>query len=419
MYEYELNDYFDYQLYKDLMSKKATKSGKETTKSKKVTTTNSNGREGLISQMLMDKFDLGLNKDKKFENGRIISFYEIICFNERNELLKETKIAKINKNQKNFEVDGIKYSLEIRAQDVEISVLDDDKSSLRTLKTYRSENSATSVNRSIDEFSIDSTEKSEGNKKEKKEKFYVKEARNSVGKNIYILKIYYTSHEIDGNLIAKHNIDLTDGLQDIMYYPNVESAKKEEEQKKTEESNKIVEKPAKIEGLTKIEKDAKILIEVKQNTTLEILFDQMEAFIKDFSILFPNEQYYFLGFVNSVKAKRDLIEENFIKRIKKCEGLYPNFKIFLFTIKDNLLFDLELSDKANYSVYFRNEVKREIKELKDTFTTEIGNMKREISDLRMDVDILKNDNIILREEMKEQFQSLKNMIMNLMKEKKN
>ena len=173
----------------------------------------------------------------------------------------------------------------------------------------------------------------------------------------------------------------------------------------------------------------------------------MEAFIKDFSILFPNEQYYFLGFVNRVKAKRDLIEENFIKRIKKCEGLYPNFKIFLFTIKDNLLFDLELSDKANYSVYFRNEVKREIKELKDTFTTEIGSikseigsikseigsikseignmktemgsMKREINDLRMDVDILKNDNIILREEMKEQFQSLKNMIMNLMKEKKN
>lgn len=49
----------------------------------------------------------------------------------------------------------------------------------------------------------------------------------------------------------------------------------------------------------------------------------------------------------------------------------------------------------------------------------MGSMKKEISDLRTDVDILKNDNIILREEMKEQFQSLKNMIMNLMKEKKN
>ena len=51
MFEYELNDYLDYnQLYNDLMSK-------ETNKSNKVTTTNSNEREGLISQMLMDKGD--------------------------------------------------------------------------------------------------------------------------------------------------------------------------------------------------------------------------------------------------------------------------------------------------------------------------------------------------------------------------
>ena len=115
MHEYESNDYFNYnQLYEDLMSKETTKCKKETAKSKKLTTTNSNGREGLISQMMMDKFDLDLNKDKKFENGRIISFYEIKCLNERNELLKEAKIAKINNNQEIFEVDGITYSLEIR-----------------------------------------------------------------------------------------------------------------------------------------------------------------------------------------------------------------------------------------------------------------------------------------------------------------
>ena len=446
MFEYELNDYFDYNLlYKDLMSKENTNGKKKDAKSKKVTTTNSNGREGLISQMMMDKFDLDLNKDKKFENGRIINFYEIKCFNNKGNLLNETMIAKINNNNKKFEVDGNTYFLEIKAQNLEINKLTEDGKSSQSLKSYKSENSAKSTksaksgNKSLDEFSIDSTNKSE-EQKEKNEKFIFRESRDNVGDKTYIFKIYYTSHEIDGNLIAKHNIDLKDGLQDIIYYPNVEFAKNEEEQKKTEESNKIVEKPAKIEGITKIAKDSKILVEVKQNTTLGILFEQMETFIKDFNILFPTEQYYYLGFVNSVKAKRDLDEENLIKRIKECEGLYPNFKIFLFTIKDNLLFDLELSDKANYSVYFRNEVKREIKELKDTLTkeigsiksemgnmktemgnmkTEMGDMKKEISNLRTDVDSLKNDNRILREEMKGQFESLKDMIMNLMKEKKN
>jgi regulator of replication initiation timing len=310
----------------------------------------------------------------------------------------------------------------------------------------------------------------------KNEKFIARELLDNINGKTYYFRIYYTSHEIDGNLIAKNDIDLKEGLQDIIYYPNLESAKKEEEHKKIEESNKIEEKPSKMEGLTKIKKGSKILIEVKQNTTLEILFGQMETFLKDYSILFPNEQYYYLGFVNSVKAKNIPNEEKFVERIKECEKVNPNFKIFLFTIKDNILFDLELADKANYSLYFRNEVKREIKELKDkvdtlttemgsmktemgsmktemgsmktemgsiktemgsmktemgsmktemgsmktemgSMKTEMGSMKTEISKLRKDVDSLKDDNKSLRKEMKDQFESLKNMIMDLMNKK--
>jgi len=68
MFEYKLNNYFDYnKLYENLTK----------TKSNKVNTTYSNGREGLISQMMMDNFNLELNKDKRFEKGRIINFYEI------------------------------------------------------------------------------------------------------------------------------------------------------------------------------------------------------------------------------------------------------------------------------------------------------------------------------------------------------
>ena len=173
MFEYELNDYFDYnQLYKDLMSEATTKSKKETNKSKKVTTTNSNGREGLVSQMMMDKFDLNLNKDKKFENGRIISFYEIKCLNGKGEILNETKIAKINNNQKTVKVDKTTYSLEIKAQNLEINRLNNDGKSMLSLKTYKSGKSAKSDNKSLDEYSIDSTNKSEDHKMEKKKNLW-------------------------------------------------------------------------------------------------------------------------------------------------------------------------------------------------------------------------------------------------------
>ena len=110
----------------------------------------------------------------------------------------------------------------------------------------------------------------------------------------------------------------------------------------------------------------------------------------------------YLGFVNSVKAKLNLDERKLIERIQECEKENHNFKIILLTIKDNIFFDLDLSDKANYSVFFLNEIKREIKELKDkvdTLTTEMGNMKSEINNLRLDVYSLKADNKILRKEM--------------------
>jgi len=82
----------------------------------------------------------------------------------------------------------------------------------------------------------------------KNEKFMIKELMDEIEDKIYIFKIYYASHEIDGYLIAKQDIDLKDGLGDLIFYPNEESIKQEEE-------------------LARIKKESKILIEVKQNTT--------------------------------------------------------------------------------------------------------------------------------------------------------
>ena len=68
--------------------------------------------------------------------------------------------------------------------------------------------------------------------------------------------------------------------------------------------------------------------------------------------------FYYFGFVKEHNFKRCLQEDNFIKRIKKFEMENPYDKIFLFIIKNNTFFDLELRDKADYPTFYRNEIKK-------------------------------------------------------------
>ena len=66
----------------------------------------------------------------------------------------------------------ITYSLEIKAQNLEINRLNNDGKSMLSLKTYKSGKSAKSDNKSLDEYSIDSTNKSEDHKMEKKKNLW-------------------------------------------------------------------------------------------------------------------------------------------------------------------------------------------------------------------------------------------------------
>ena len=105
------------------------------------------------------------------------------------------------------------------------------------------------------------------------------------------------------------------------------SIKKEEELKSEEELNEI----------TKIKKDSKILIEVKQNTSLNTLFNQMKEVMEDLKILLTKENFYYFGFVNDNNINKiNLGENDLIVIIKKYEIMNPNFKIFLFIIKPML-----------------------------------------------------------------------------------
>ena len=104
-YEYELKSYVDYEiLYINLMQK-VTKKSKTKTQSKT--------RESLITQLLMDNFNMEINKDKRFKDYREIFFYVITYSSAKdNKEIKSAKILKFKPIQEvEFEVNEIKYNI--------------------------------------------------------------------------------------------------------------------------------------------------------------------------------------------------------------------------------------------------------------------------------------------------------------------
>ena len=421
MLEYELEEYTDFSiLYNKLMSKdtNSTEAAKETT------TTDSTRREDIITQLMMDNFNLELNKDSRFEKGRKIFFYKISYYNEKEPktIIKTTKVLKIKKNQDlDFEVNGVKYKINLNKKNSSAKkmVKECDKKKTEkdiSLHTFKTNSSDYNVNKI---------------QNEKEDDLNIKKLKDTIENKIYVLEIIHNSHEVDGNLVVKEDINIQDGLKESLYYPKlegedaeteVESLKndeelkkgvtdkqedenekikilKEDESKKKEEENKVSKKEGEftikedkskesenkiqkggekdslkmleakeIEEPTIIKKNSKILIEIKQNTSLLTLFNQMKNTIEDLKIFLPNDKFYYFGFVNENNAKIGLNEKDFIKSIKSYEILNPNYKIFLIVIKNNILFDLVLNDKADYATFYRNEIKKEVTEIKKEVT---------------------------------------------------
>ena len=119
-----------------------------------------------------------------------------------------------------------------------------------------------------------------------------------------------------------------------------------------------------------------------------------------------------MGFVNEGNAKNNLNENEFIEKIKITEKQNPNFKVFLFTIKDNKIFDCDLKDNADYTVHFRNEIKNEIEIMKDDTDTKINGLKNEMNEkingLKNEINGLKNEINGLKNDMNEKINGLKN-----------
>ena len=213
-----------------------------------------------------------------------------------------------------------------------------------------------------EEFSTEQSKKTKG-------KFSLRKFQDQVNK--CLITITLRSHEVDGNLRAIKEINFNKGLSDNIIYP-------------------------KNKNDAKIPKDNNLIIEVKQNISLTKIFKQMKNLMEDFKSILPNEKYYYLGFLNENEfnknkkdneinkesndstKKKNFNLDKFLEEVNEYEKDNQNFKIILFNIKNNKLFDLNLDEKVEYSLHFRNEIKNEIKTMKMEIKEEIKEVKDEI-----------------------------------------
>lgn len=354
MYDYELYEILTFDLLETLVEENGNKC-----KNREVC--ESSQRENLIVQKLKDELNLEINKDDRFTNIREVFFYRIICLNEDEEVVAQNIYPSKNPTNLFFEIkdeknQAIKYKIFIKEQEVRVSrkMLEDD----------------VSKKNQGDEISL-KLEKTRTNDSNSNKSTYSRSSRNDK-KFIYFrkkfldrnrtIKIEHTKHEVDGNLKVKNKIvNMEKILGDYLYYPP--------------KSNNI-----------NLDQGEQILIEVKQNTNFDILLEQMEKVMKDFTSLFPKEKYNYFGFINEVNTNHGSNnEKELLDNIEKIVKENPNFKIFLFVIKNNKFLTLSLNDQVDYPTHYYNlyekkmaEMKKEIGEMKTEMKTEIRNMKMEI-----------------------------------------
>ena len=408
-YELYLNNDYDF-LYKNLMEEPTEKN-----KDKDETDIYSHKREDLIDQMLMDKLNLSKNVDNRFVKGRTIYYYDISFISDIKKKIKHFIKIKTQKNM-NFDFDvtidneTFNYSIFINDKNVKVNrnpnKVDEEENTERRIQNQnekseeifeidttkaskddsqmkeeiknndgsnRSTSSILDNNQNNKPIQLKSVRNSEFNEKfdikKEDEYFYFRIVTDIINGITYYLVIDQKWHEVDGNLQSNEIIDLKKELGDILFYPKKE--------------------------IIKIEKNAKILIEVKQNAPLRTIFRQMKVLMNDLKQILPNEKYCYFGFVNKIESLNESDEKVLIDEIKKYEEENGYFKIFLFILENNKIFDLELSDNIDNALHFRNELnkkidaienkmenmKNEMKKMNDEIKDEIKDMRVEISGL--------------------------------------
>ena len=377
------NDFENYYfLYNNLMEEETNYMNNNTIK------TNSHKREDIITQILADKGGFRINNDPSlFYEEREIWYLKIkVTKNSETDIVKtSTQIRNKKQFKTTIELDEtapkISYEININ-KDNYITIYNEKKESISFYNSKMGESENLSK--------ISTGKKSSSStcsNQSKKSKIIINNCFDFIfrdqthGDDTYYIAIKQRSHEIDGSLIANNTIkDLKNIVGNIIYYP------------RDIESTPI-----------QIFKGQKVLIEIKQNTTLRKLFRQMKKLIEDIYEI-SKENYIYLGFVNKEcslecfskndKNEENELVENFIKEIKETIEKYKNFNICLLIIENNKFLGNSLEDRADYPFYYYNLTSQQIDNKMNALETKIDDkikgIQTEIKGIQTEIKGMKN-----------------------------
>mgnify|MGYP002626957483 FL=1 len=325
---------------------------------------NSSKRELLIGQILKENFDLEINNEKElFQKERTNIFIEVIFseYNEYNKLIEYYIKRKVY--PKKSESITLQFEAMGRQYDIMIGQFCQLKVGTKFLKLYVNPAST----KDSDIFSSNSSNSNKSNKgKILNNPIIPKIFEDIIDEKKYYIMIVQREHEIDGSFIAKEDICDLKGLNEIMFYP-----KKKED--------------------IKILKGERIIVEVKQNATLLTLYKQMKKYIYDFTDVFASKNIHYFGFVKdsnyNVDEKNEKInEEKFKADIENDMSKFHDFKLYIFIIKNNELFNNPLNEQLEYGFHYFNIAKKEIKQIENR----LGGVENKIDELEKKISGLDN-----------------------------
>ena len=318
---YYIKQVINYDLISDLMESK---------QNQEKIVTNSHIRENLIVQSLMNHLELSCNPDTSFVNGREIIFIAISFYKKNNDNKFRDPYSEyiLNKDANEFTftvpeniAKDIKYNIKIKKTNVDIS---------RNVTGTKDEKCISISSDKCCFIGKDNSTQSTKAYSANEQKFFAlnREYDDNLGNKLTVIR---KRNEFDGNLIAKRDINnLQEIFKDMIYYP----------------------KNANI----KIEKDQVILVEVKQNDTVKDLFNQMKDKINRLKQLFKDKKFEYFGFLNEDRYKINMggeeEEKKFISDIDEYLSKNPNFRIFIFLIKEQKFLDISLQeDQVDYPTF--------------------------------------------------------------------
>jgi hypothetical protein len=311
---------------KNLMSKDEQKKAKKEDSVK---------RELMIGQILKDQFSLDINNDPDiFQEERTTIYIEVIFSKENTYDKILTNYIKRQLYLRNS--NSLNLTFSIYNRDYQIGI-----GNYWFLK-YGDKNFSLYTDKRSTKESISSDSISSSSKKSQilSNPYLPKIFEEIINNDKFYIMMIQRKHEIDGSFITNEIISDLKELKELMIYPK--------------KKDNIF-----------IDKGERIIVEVKQNATLNAIYNQMKVYMKDITEIHPDKYFHYFGFINesnyNLLEGNNILDENlFIQKIEEEMKSFKNFKIYIFIIKNNKLFQYSLDEQLLYGIHYYNMTEKKL-----------------------------------------------------------